>query len=134
MGQAEPRRPHADAREPADPLDVDQGKAVTRRRSARSRSARWIGAGFPDYPWMFATDGEYTAFAAVALGQFEPIKDHLRALRDVSDILNDRSGMVVHEIVADGSVCFGHDSQHEPDGAATTSTPTRRSSSRAPSR
>src|SRR3954470_17271423 len=24
--------------------------------------ARWFGAGFPDYPWIFATDGEYTAF------------------------------------------------------------------------
>ena len=43
-----------------------------------------MGAGFPDYPWMFATDGEYTAFASVAVGQFEAIKDHLRALRDVS--------------------------------------------------
>ena len=28
--------------------------------------ARWIGAGWPDYPWLFATDGEYTGFAAVA--------------------------------------------------------------------
>ena len=31
---------------------------------------RWVGAGFPDYPWMFATDGEYTAFASVGVGQF----------------------------------------------------------------
>ena len=43
--------------------------------------ARFLGAGFPDYPWLFATDGEFTAFASVALGQFEPIKEHLRALR-----------------------------------------------------
>ena len=27
--------------------------------------ATWIGAGFPDYPWIFGTDAEYTAFAAV---------------------------------------------------------------------
>jgi hypothetical protein len=73
---------------------------------------RWIGAGFPDYPWMFATDGEYTAFAAVATGQFKSIEDHMRGLRDVSDILNDRSGVVVHETVSDGSVWFGHDSRH----------------------
>jgi hypothetical protein len=73
--------------------------------------ARWFGAGFPDYPWIFATDGEYTAFAAVALGQFQTIEDHLRALRDISDILNHRSGIVVHETVSDGSVWFGHDSQ-----------------------
>ena len=73
--------------------------------------ARWFGAGYPDYPWIFATDGEYTNFAAMALGQFEVAEDHLRTLRDISDILNDRSGVVVHEAVSDGSIWFGHDSQ-----------------------
>jgi hypothetical protein len=81
--------------------------------------ARWFGAGFPDYPWIFATDGEYTAFAAVALGQFQTIEDHLRALRDISDILNHGSGIVVHETVSDGSVWFGHDSQTVSTGVAT---------------
>jgi hypothetical protein len=82
--------------------------------------ARWFGAGYPDYPWMFATDGEYTAFAAVALGQFETIEDHLRALMQVSDILNNGSGVVVHETVSDGSVWFGHDSQTtNADGSRT---------------
>ncbi len=69
--------------------------------------AGWIGAGHPDYPWIFATDAEYTAFAAVAAGQFEGITEHARALRDVSAILNGDSGKVVHEVVADGSVYFG---------------------------
>jgi hypothetical protein len=78
-------------------------------------SARWVGAGFPDYPWMFATDGEYTAFASVAVGQFEAIKDHLRGLRDISDILNGGSGVVAHEVVSEGSIWFGHDSRR-PDG------------------
>jgi hypothetical protein len=79
--------------------------------------ATWIGAGFPDYPWIFGTDAEYTAFAAVSVGQFETIKANLRTLRDISDILNDRSGVVVHESVADGSIWFGHDSRHtNPDG------------------
>ena len=69
---------------------------------------------------MFATDGEYTAFAAVALGQFQTIEDHLRALRDVSEILNNGSGVVVHETVSDGSVWFGHDSQTtNADGSKT---------------
>jgi len=68
---------------------------------------RFLGAGFPDYPWLFGTDGEYTVFASVAAGQFEPIKDHLRALRDVSLIDNGDSGKVVHEVVYDGSVFFG---------------------------
>jgi hypothetical protein len=80
--------------------------------------ATWIGAGFPDYPWIFGTDAEYTAFAAVSVGQFEAIKDHLRALRDISEILNEGSGVVVHESVADGSIWFGHDSRHaNPDGS-----------------
>jgi hypothetical protein len=69
--------------------------------------ARWIGAGWPDYPWLFATDGEYTAFAAVAAGQFAAAKNHMRALRDISEIANDRSGKVVHEVTPDGQVYYG---------------------------
>ena len=68
---------------------------------------RWIGAGWPDYPWLFATDGEYSGFAAVAAGQFQAIKDHLRALRDVSEVANHGSGKVVHEVTSDGQVYFG---------------------------
>ena len=68
---------------------------------------RWVGAGFPDYPWLFGVDGEYTAHASVTVGQFGPIKDHMRALRDISDQLSDRSGVVVHEVVADGSIWHG---------------------------
>jgi hypothetical protein len=75
------------------------------------RNATWIGAGYPDYPWIFGTDAEYTAFAAVSVGQFDAIEDHMRTLRDISDILNNRSGVVVHESVSDGSIWFGHDSQ-----------------------
>jgi hypothetical protein len=71
------------------------------------KSMRWLGAGWPDYSWLFGTDGEYTAFAAVAAGQFGPIKDHLRALRDVSQIVNDGSGKIVHEVTPDGAVYFG---------------------------
>jgi hypothetical protein len=82
--------------------------------------ATWIGAGLPDYPWLFGTDAEYTAFASVSVGQFEAIEDHLKALRDISDILNDRSGVVAHEAVADGSIWFGHDSrQKNPDGTTS---------------
>ena len=44
---------------------------TTRRRWARWRRRAGIGAGFPDYPWLFATDGEYTGFAAVTSGQFD---------------------------------------------------------------
>ena len=68
---------------------------------------RWIGAGWPDYPWLFATDGEYSAFAAVASGQFTAIENHLRALRDVSAVANGNSGKIVHEVTPDGQVYFG---------------------------
>lgn len=71
------------------------------------RSMSWLGAGWPDYTWLFGTDGEYTAFAAVAAGQFDPIKAHLRALRDVSSIVNEGSGKIVHEVTPDGAVYFG---------------------------
>lgn len=86
--------------------DVEEGEAYP-EPAGTVESVRFVGAGFPDYPWLFATDGEYTAFANVAVGQFEPIEDHLRALRDVSQILNDGSGKVVHEVVTTGDVYFG---------------------------
>ncbi|MBA2558821.1 MAG: glycogen debranching protein, partial [Propionibacteriales bacterium] len=80
------------------------------RVQGRLASARWLGAGWPDYPWIFGTDGEYTAFASVAMGQFFDIKAHLRTLRAVSEIINHRSGKVVHEVTPDGAVYFGANS------------------------
>ena len=85
---------------------VNAGKAIHPLEGRLGR-ARWLGAGWPDYPWIFGTDGEYTAFASVAMGQFDPIKAHLRTLRAVSDIINERSGKVVHEVTPDGAVYFG---------------------------
>ena len=85
---------------------VDQGREYPVPAGTVPR-VRWSGAGWPDYPWIFGTDGEYTAFAMVALGQFETSMDHMRALRDVSEIANARSGKLVHEIVPDGSIWFG---------------------------
>jgi hypothetical protein len=111
----------ADLTQTAEDLQIrwtDQGKQFPAPLGSVPK-ATWIGAGFPDYPWIFGTDAEYTAFASVAVGQFEAIKKHLRALRQVSDILNDRSGVVTHEVVADGSVYFGHDSRRENDDGTT---------------
>src|SRR5207245_6834026 len=70
-------------------------------------SIRFEGAGFPDYPWMFATDQEYTMFSLLAAGQFTTAEDGLRSLAAASDIANNKSGKVVHETVTDGSVYFG---------------------------
>jgi hypothetical protein len=98
---------------------TNQGKQFP-APSGTVRKASWIGAGYPDYPWVFGTDAEYTAFAAVSVGQFQAIEDHLRTLQQVSDILNNRSGVVTHEVVSDGSVYFGHDSRAQnPDGTTT---------------
>ena len=54
-------------------LDAALGRrrqATTRRRRRTLEPMRWFGAGWPDYTWLFGTDGEYTAYAAVAAGQF----------------------------------------------------------------
>jgi hypothetical protein len=99
----------ADSTQYAEDLEirwVDQGKRYPPPAGELAR-ARWVGAGFPDYPWLFATDGEYTAFPMVAVGQFRAIEDHMRALRDASDIVNGGSGKVGHEFVSDGSMWFG---------------------------
>ena len=99
----------ADSTQVAEDLEirwVDQGRQYPPPAGTLAR-ARWFGAGFPDYPWLFATDGEYMAFPGVALGQFETVKDHMRALRAASDIVNERSGKVGHEFVSDGSMWFG---------------------------
>ena len=99
----------ADSTQYAEDLEirwVDQGKQYPPPAGELAR-ARWLGAGFPDYPWLFGTDGEYTAFPMVAIGQFRAIKDHMRALREASDIVNGRSGKVGHEFVSDGSMWFG---------------------------
>ena len=98
---------------------TNQGKQFP-APSGTVAQATWIGAGFPDYPWIFGTDAEYTAFAAVSVGQFDAIENHLRTLRDVSDILNNRSGVVTHEVVSDGSIWFGRDSrQVKADGTTS---------------
>ncbi len=102
----------ADARQRADDLQLRITNAGTQYPAPVGTlgTAEWIGAGWPDYPWIFGTDGEYTAFAAVASGQFTSIENHLRALQQISDIVNDKSGKVIHETTPDGSVFFGANS------------------------
>jgi len=99
----------ADSTQRAEDLEVryvDQGRRYP-APAGEIASARWTAAGFPDYNEIFATDGEYTAFALVSVGQFEPSMDHLRALRVASELANAGSGKVVHEVMSDGSIWFG---------------------------
>jgi len=99
----------ADSVQEARDLNVRVTSAGTVYPAAKGTvaKARWIGAGWPDYPWIFATDGEYTAFSAVAAGQFTAIEDHLRTLRKLSLVANGDTGKVVHEVTPDGAVYFG---------------------------
>src|SRR5919107_3538095 len=86
--------------------DVDEGRAYP-SPAATISSATGIGAGFPDYPWYFGTDGAYTAYPLLVSGQSGTVKEHLRTIRDVSRIVNGSTGKVVHEVVTDGSVYWG---------------------------
>ena len=62
-------------------LEIRRIRAGTKYPSPKGGlpETRFLDAGFPDYQWLFGTDGVYTAFASVGVGQFGPIKDHLRA-------------------------------------------------------
>jgi len=86
--------------------DVDEGRAYP-DPLATLPEFTGIGAGFPDYPWYFGTDGAYTAHPLVASGQWDTAIRHLRGIRQVSRIVNGGTGKVVHEVVTDGSVYFG---------------------------
>jgi hypothetical protein len=70
-----------------------------------------FGAGYPDYPWFFGTDGAYTTFGMVATGQWETVESHLNLVRSVSQAVNGTTGKVLHEIVTDGSIYFGTNAQ-----------------------
>jgi hypothetical protein len=71
-----------------------------------------FGAGYPDYPWFFGTDGAYTTFSLSAVGQWEEAKNHLATIRQVSQLVNGSTGKVLHEIVTDGSIYFGTTAQN----------------------
>src|SRR5215218_3206418 len=86
--------------------DVDEGRAYP-NPVATIPKLTGIGAGYPDYPWYFGTDGAYTAYPLVASGQWGTAMDHLRSIRDVSQVVNGSTGKVVHEVVTDGSVYWG---------------------------
>ncbi|MGH2786961.1 MAG: glycogen debranching protein [Actinomycetota bacterium] len=86
--------------------DVDEGRQYP-PPIATVPELTGIGAGYPDYPWYFGTDGAYTAFPLVSSGQWETAKEHLRSIRDVSRIVNGSTGKVVHEVMTEGSVYFG---------------------------
>jgi hypothetical protein len=70
-----------------------------------------FGAGYPDYPWFFGTDGCYTTFGLVATGQWEMAENHLNLLRTVSQAVNGATGKVLHETVTNGCIYYGTNAQ-----------------------
>ena len=107
--QAEPGRLRAVGRRPAGALHR-RGQAVPAARRARSRTCASSAPGSPTTRGCSRPTASSPRSPRWRLGQFETIADHLRALRDVSVIVNPTSGKVVHEVVTDGSVYYGADS------------------------
>ncbi|MBV9273916.1 MAG: hypothetical protein JO333_08475, partial [Verrucomicrobia bacterium] len=71
-----------------------------------------FGAGYPDYPWFFGTDGAYSTFSLSAIGQWQEAKNHINTIREVSQLVNGPTGKVIHECVTDGSIYFGTNAQN----------------------
>lgn len=62
-----------------------------------------IAAGYPDYPWWFGCDSEYTLPSYIAIGQTETALNTLKLLTDFSDKTNG-NGRMVHEVSTNGAV------------------------------
>jgi hypothetical protein len=70
-----------------------------------------IDAAYPDYAEFFGTDGAYATYSLVAAGQWRTAVRHLNTLRTVSQIVNGKTGKVVHEITSTGAVYYGDNSE-----------------------
>ncbi len=111
LGQAEHPRPDPGRRGHGDPLDRP-GQAVSAARGHRPPGAlgRRRLPGLPvDVRHRRRVHGlrERGGRASSSRSRTTCV-----ALRDISDILNDGSGVVAHEVVSDGSIWFGHDSRN----------------------
>ena len=112
----------ADLTQAATDLEIrwtNEGKEWTSR--AACPRVGWVGAGFPDYPWLFARRRRvHRARGRDARPVRADQGPHARDPRHLRDLLSDGSGVVVHEVVADGSVWYGKDSRHtNPDGGVS---------------
>lgn len=86
---------------------VNAGESYPEEPARTMDTLTGIGGGFPDYPWLFGTDGAYTLYPLLASGQHETAAAHMRSIKDISRAVNGETGKVVHEITSDGSVYFG---------------------------
>ena len=82
---------------------------TTRRRRARSTGCAGSAPAGPTTPGCSAPTVSTPRTPRSRPGSSPSIKDHLRALRDVSEVINPTSGKIVHEVTPDGAVFFGAD-------------------------
>ena len=90
LGQAEPRRPHADGRRTWRSASSTRARP-TRRRSARSTARRSSAPATPTTRGCSPPTASTRRSPPSRSASSRPIEAHLRALREVSDLLNDRS-------------------------------------------
>ena len=64
---------------------------------------RGLGAGLPEYPWWFGTDGAYSLHGQIASGDFDLAKQTLRLLLSQSNKVNG-NGRIIHEVTTNGVV------------------------------
>ena len=66
-------------------------------------SGAGLGAGLPEYPWWFGTDGAYSLHGQIATGDFDLARQTLRLLLSQSNKVNG-NGRIIHEVTTNGVV------------------------------
>ncbi len=62
-----------------------------------------IGAGIPDYPWLFGVDSEYSLQGYKMIGQDEVVYSTIAMIDSVSRVTNG-NGRIIHEMSTNGAV------------------------------
>ena len=65
---------------------------------------RGMSAGLPDYPWFFSNDQATTFMALTGTRSPDLFYDSYKMLKHVSNIANDSTGRIIHEVSTNGVV------------------------------
>ncbi len=109
LGQAEPGRPHADRRGPADPLD-QPGQAVPAAAGPVPR-ARWSARASPTTRGCSPPTASTRPSPASRSASSRPTRTTCARCATSPRCSTTGTGMVVHEVVSDGSIWFGKDTR-----------------------
>ena len=110
LGQAEPRRPHADRLGPADPLD-QPGQAVPGAARAPSRTPAGSAPASPTTRGSSPPTASTRTSPRWRSASSTPPRTTCARCATSPRSSTTAPGIVVHEAVSDGSIWFGHDSQ-----------------------